>query len=86
MILPFDDVEKQEVLSEIMKKFDEGKNYTEIEVYGILKNLGIGDFALFARELVNFGYFNKDSYKSIYWVRKKKLSNEEIEKIKNWGD
>ena len=85
MNLPYDNIEKQVILSKLMENFEKGKEYKEEEVYKILKSKGIDDFALFCRELVNFGYFNKDSYKSLYWVKTKKLSVEELEKIREWG-
>jgi len=83
--LPSDDVEKQEILEKVISLFEEGKEYTEEEVYKKIKDFKVEDYVLVARELVNFGYFGKDSYKSIFWVKKNKLSEEELETIRNFG-
>ena len=84
--LPRDDLEKQEVLSKIAKKFSKDKEYDETEVNEIVKSFDVDDYPLFRRELVNFNYLGKDSYKGIYWLKKTALSKEELEKIsKNQG-
>lgn len=79
--LPRDDVEKQEILSKIMEKFED-KKYNEDEVNSIIQGFDVDDYALVRRELVNFGYLGKDSYEGTYWVKTKKLSSEEIERIR----
>ena len=79
--LPKDDEKKQEMLSEIAEKFKTGKEYTEDEVNEAIKK-EFEDFPLVRRELVNFGYFEKDSYKGTYKLKKTKLNKEEIQKIK----
>ena len=33
------------------------------------------------RELINFGYLQRDPYQGTYWLIKKKLSSEELAKI-----
>ena len=83
IILPRDDLEKQEILSKIAKKFEKNKEYDEMEVSEIIKSLDVDDFVLIRRELVNFNYFGKDSYKGIYWVKKHELTDEELQKIKS---
>lgn len=80
--LPKDDLEKQEILSKIAKKFEKNKEYNEMEVINIIKSFDVDDYVLFRRELVNFNYLGKDSYKGIYWVKKHELTYEEIQKIK----
>ena len=54
-----------------------------MEVNNIIKSFDVDDYVLFRRELVNFNYFGKDSYKGIYWVKKQELSDKEIQKIKS---
>jgi len=86
MDLPKNDLKKQEILSKIAKKFKKEREYSEIEINEIIKSFNIEDFALIRRELVNFGYLGKDSYKNVYWLKKYELSKEEIENIgKNQG-
>ena len=80
--LPSDDIEKQEVLSEITGKFEKDKQYKEEEVNEILKSEDVEDIDLFRRELVNFGYLGKDSYKGVYWLAKEKLSEEDMNNLK----
>jgi hypothetical protein len=81
--LPKDDVEKQMFLSQIAKKFRKDTKFSEEQVTLILKSFGIDDYALIRRELVNFNYFGKDSYKGLYWIKKFELSDAELEQIKN---
>ena len=80
--LPKDDLEKQEILSKIAKKFEKNKEYNEIDASEIIKSLDVDDYVLIRRELVNFNYFGKDSYKGTYWVKKYELTDEEKQKIK----
>lgn len=79
--LPKDDLEKQKILTKIAQKFEKEKEYDEQEVNKIIKSLDVDDYVLFRRELVNFNYLGKDSYRSIYWVKKYELSKEELQKI-----
>ena len=81
--LPRDDLKKQEILSKIAKKFEKNKEYTEQEVNTIIKSFDAEDYTLIRRELVNFNYLGKDSYKGIYWLKKHALSEEELSKIKS---
>jgi hypothetical protein len=81
--LPRDDLKKQEILQKMAKKFKRDKEYTEQEVNEIIKSFDVDDYVLFKRELVNFNYLRKDSYKGIYWLKKDTLSKEELEKIKS---
>jgi hypothetical protein len=82
MILPSNDLEKQTVLTQIMQKFEDEKVYTEQEVNEIIQSFNVDDYVLFRRELVNFNYLAKDSYKGTYWLKKKELSEQELLKIK----
>jgi len=81
--LPRDDLKKQEVLQKVARKFVKEREYTEQEVNKIIKSFNVDDRALFRRELVNFNYLGKDTYKGIYWLKKNVLSNSELEKIRN---
>jgi hypothetical protein len=80
--LPKDDAEKQKLLSELAEKFEIDKIYKEDEVNEIIDQEHFNDHALVRREMVNFGYFEKDSYKGEYKLKKRKLSEEELNKIK----
>ena len=81
--LPKDDVEKQSILTIIARKFDSGRQYGEEEVNNLIQTFEVEDFALFRRELVNFGYLGKDSHAGTYWLIKNELSEEELDKIRN---
>lgn len=80
--LPRDDLKKQEILQKIAKKFEKDKEYPEQEVNEIIKSFDVDDYVLFRRELVNFNYLGKDSYKGIYWLKTKTLSEDQLNKIK----
>lgn len=80
--LPRDDLKKQEILQKIAKKFKKNKEYPEQEVNEIIKSFDVDDYTLIRRELVNFNYLGKDSYKGIYWLKKDTLSEEELNSIK----
>ena len=80
--LPKDDLDKQKVLEKVMKKFDDKRTYNSSEVSKILRSFDVDDFVLFRRELVNFGYLSKDSYRDSFTVIKKSLSREDLENIK----
>lgn len=86
IILPRDDLKKQEILREIAKKFKKDAEYNEIEVNEIIKSFDVDDHVLVRRELVNFNYLGKDSYKGIYWLKKDTLTNDELQKIKSNQD
>ena len=79
-MLPKDDVKKQEILSRIARAFEE-RTYTEDEVNEVIKSLDDDDHVLLRRELVNFGYLNKDPYAGTYLLAKRELSTEELERI-----
>lgn len=66
----------------ISKKFEKEKTYTENQVNEIIKSFDVDDHTLIRRELVNFNYLGKDSYKGIYWLKTDSHSNEQLEKIK----
>ena len=65
---PKDDNLKHVILKRIIKDFKKDKEYTEQEVNEIVKKY-YDDFALIRRELVNFNFLGKDSYKGIYWLK-----------------
>lgn len=79
--LPRDDLAKQKILTKIAQKFEKDKEYDESEVNEIIKSFEVDDYVLFRRELVNFNYLGKDSYRGVYWVKKQELSKEELDKI-----
>lgn len=71
LILPKNNLKKQKVLEPIAKRFEANKNYSETEVNEIIKEFNVEDYVLFRRELINFGYLDRDPYKEIYWLKKK---------------
>jgi hypothetical protein len=79
--LPKDDLKKQPILEEVMNYFEEGEEFNEVLLNDILKNMDLDDYVMFRRELVNFGYLERDAHKGLYWVRKKKLSEDDLKKI-----
>lgn len=81
LALPRDDLMKQEILTKIAQRFDKDKKYSEQEVNEIIKSFYVEDHVLVRRELVNFNYFGKDSYKGKYWIKSFKLSREELQRI-----
>lgn len=81
IILPRNDLKKQECLEPIAAKFEKDRKYNEKEVNEIIKSFDPEDHVLFRRELINFNYLGRDPYKGIYWLIKHKLSEAELEKI-----
>lgn len=79
--LPRNDVKKQEFLQKIAQEFAKDKEYTEEEVNQIIKSFDVDDYVMFRRELVNFNYLGKDSYKGIYWLKTSELSQEQLDRI-----
>jgi len=81
IILPKNDLVKQKILSQIAKKFSQDKQYKESEVNDIIKSFDVEDHVLFRRELINFGYLQRDPYKGTYWLLKTELSQETLAAI-----
>lgn len=77
---PKDDREKQIILKNIIKKFHKNKEYSEQEVDKIIRNF-YNEFTLIRRELINFGYMERNPYENKYGVIKKELSDEKLERI-----
>lgn len=79
-IFPRNDAKKQIILKRIMQDFDFNKVYTEQEVNIIIKKY-FEDYTTIRRELINFGYMERNPYKGEYKVIKKELTNEDFSKI-----
>ena len=79
--LPKDDLKKQEILEDIAQKFEKEKTYNEMEVNEIINSFDVDDHVMIRRELINFGYLQRDPYKGTYWLIKSKLSEDELAKI-----
>lgn len=79
--LPRDDLEKQKSLSKIAQVFKKDKEYTESEVNELIQSFEVEDYVLFRRELVNFNYLGKDSYRAVYWVKTYELNKDELARI-----
>lgn len=74
--IPKNDALKQTILKRLMRDFEEGCTYTEVEV-----NERIGkhfkDYTTLRRELLNFGYMGRDSSTGEWTVLKKELKRED---------
>ncbi len=81
--LPKDDLKKQDILKKIAEKFEKDKIYNETEINKIIKSNCDDDHVLVRRELLNFGYIQRDPYKGTYWLLTKELSKEKLDKIGN---
>jgi len=64
------------VLRELVKRFHEGRTYTEKEVNEILKS-AYDDFATIRRYLIEYGFMDRKADCSAYWVKE---NNEKREK------
>lgn len=69
-LLTFPSKEKKKiiVLREIAKNFSEGKLYSEKEINRILKRI-YDDYALIRRYLIQYGYLDRNTDGSGYWVK-----------------
>lgn len=76
---PKNDMLKQVILQRLMEEFDRDE-YGEQEVNEIILR-HYDDFALIRRELINFGYMQRDPQLGEYIVKKRKLSEEDMQKI-----
>ena len=76
--LPKNDFEKQAVLIKILEDFED-RIYDESEVNEIIKKY-FDDYATIRRELVNFGYMQRDARSGKYKVIKRDLTKEDIRK------
>ena len=56
------------VLSEVVKNFSHGKKYSEKEINRILKRI-YEDYATIRRALVEYGFIERSSDCSAYWVK-----------------
>ncbi len=77
--IPKNDFEKQAVLLCLLKEFENDKQYAEQEVNEKLKK-HFDDFTLLRRELVNFSYMQRNPYTGEYWVVRRTLTLEALEK------
>ena len=76
--IPKNDFEKQAILIQLIKDFKDNKKYSEQEVNEKIKK-HFDDSTLLRRELINFGYMQRNPLTSEYWVVKRKLTKEDIE-------
>ena len=81
LILPKNDLLKQEVLEKVIIKFEKGRKYKDNEVKEIILSCDVEDYVLFRRELINFGYMGRDMGGNEYWVIKHKLSDDDLKRI-----
>ncbi|MBS3118633.1 DUF2087 domain-containing protein [Candidatus Woesearchaeota archaeon] len=74
---PKNDFEKQAILLYLIEKFKDSRKYLEQEVNEILKKY-FEDYTLLRRELINFGYMQRDSTSGEYWVVKRELTLDDV--------
>lgn len=80
--LPKNDLEKQIVLSRIMKEsFILLQEYSDADVRAILSVLFPDEFPTIRRELVNFGYLESNPYDGVFTAIRDELSPAELERI-----
>jgi len=75
---PRNDFEKQAILLRLLKDFEDRK-YSEQEVNEAIKKY-FEDYTLLRRELINFGYMQRNPLTAEYWVVKRELTKEDIRK------
>jgi hypothetical protein len=75
--IPSNDALKQILLKKIIADFREKRKYSEQEVNNAIKK-HFEDCALIRRELINFGYMQRDPLKGEYWVVKKELTKSDF--------
>lgn len=76
---PRNDFEKQAVLLVLLEDFEEGIRYKEEEVNNKIRK-HFEDVSLLRRELINYGYMQRDAYTGEYWVVKRTITWEEVKK------
>lgn len=77
-VFPKNDFKKQAVLIRLLDNFEDGKKYSEQEVNDKIKEY-FDDFTLIRRELINFGYMQRNNVIGEYWVVKRILTKEDIQ-------
>ncbi len=77
-IFPKNDFQKQAILLRLLEEFKDGVIYKEEEVNEKLKKY-FEDYTLIRRELINFGYMQRNPSTAEYWVVKRTLTKEDIE-------
>ena len=78
-VFPKNDFKKQAVLLKLLDEFEDNKKYSEQEVGEIIKKY-FDDFTTIRRELINFGYMQRNNVTGEYWVVKRILTKEDIQK------
>lgn len=76
-VFPKNDFKKQAVLIRLLDEFEDSKKYSEQEVGEKIRKY-FGDFTLIRRELINFGYMQRNSVTGEYWVVKRVLTKEDV--------
>ena len=76
-IIPRNDFEKQAILIRLMRDFEDNRKYAEQEVNEKLKKY-FEDYTTLRRELINFGYMQRNNLNGEYWVVKRNLTKEYI--------
>ena len=74
--LPKNDFLKCAVLEELLQEF-ECCTYTEEELRKII-SCYFSDIPLIRRELINFGYIQREPHKAIYFIVKRHITEEDI--------
>ncbi len=75
--IPKNDFEKQAILLKLLDEFEDNRKYSEPEVNAKLKKY-FEDYVSLRRELINFGYMQRNSLTGEYWVVKRTFTVDDI--------
>ena len=78
-VIPKNNFEKQALLLRLVKDFKDGVIYSEQDVNKIIKKY-FEDYTTLRRELINFGFMQRNSISGEYWMNKRILTFEDIKK------
>ncbi len=75
--VPKNDFEKQAILLKLLEEFEDNQKYPEPKVNDKLKK-HFEDYVSLRRELINFGYMQRNSLTGEYWVVKRTFTTDDI--------
>ena len=78
-IFPKNDFQKQVILLRLLNDFEDNRIYLETEVNEKIAKY-FEDYTFLRRELINFGYMQRNPSTAEYWVVKRTFSQEDIDK------
>ncbi|HLC32615.1 MAG TPA: DUF2087 domain-containing protein [Candidatus Nanoarchaeia archaeon] len=78
-VFPKKDFQKQAILLRLLEEFEDKRIYAENEVNEKLAK-HFEDYTFLRRELINFGYMQRNPNTAEYWVVKRTFTHADIEK------